>query len=263
MRATCPKCHEVIPADNIALKTGWAKCVRCNEVFQLAEVLEGQPAGWEPQPVPQRPFDARAIVERWPEKLMVHVPATGLKAGHFRLLGFALFWLGFTAFWTAAASGILFNGFKGSFRWERVLFACFSIPFWLVGFGMVVGVFWSAWGKLTALMDASWLVTESRGPFWRRRRRIDRFRVQHARQGYRIPARLHDPDAGEAGWAGLAQGPWFVEIVFEKGAFKLPCTTQAEGDWLAAEINDFLRTVPYRPPAGGDRFPEERRFGFD
>jgi hypothetical protein len=45
---------------------------------------------------------------------------------------FAIFWLGFISFWTWGAS-------QGS-----IIFALFSIPFWLIGLNMIIGVINSA-----------------------------------------------------------------------------------------------------------------------
>ena len=61
-----------------------------------------------------------------------------MRAGTWGLLGFATFWLAFIAFWTVRALGVFFNG--GQVHWENAIFAAFSTPFWLVGFGMLGGV---------------------------------------------------------------------------------------------------------------------------
>jgi hypothetical protein len=208
--------------------------------------------------VPERPFDARAIVERSEEKLIVHVPPDGMRAPSWGLLGFAVFWLGFIAFWTAGALGLLFGG-NGPIGWGQVLFACFSIPFWVVGFGMLGTVAWSARGNRTACLTPSWMLTELRCVFWRRRRRIARSLVQCARKGIGLGRRwgrsyARYSDAGEVGAAGFS-----VELVFENGAFWLPCSSEAEHEWLVAEVNRFLQSVPYKPPTPLDERVHEPR----
>jgi predicted Zn finger-like uncharacterized protein len=236
MKITCPDCRQVIPADDIALDKGWAKCSRCGEVFQLTDLIAGYGAGPAALPaVPERPFDALAVTEREGDRLIIHIPAAGMRAGMWGMLGFATFWLGFIAFWTSGALGVF--GGQG-IRPENALFAAFSIPFWLVGFGMVGGVVWMSRGSRIVLLDASKMVAELRCLFWRRRKTIDRGRVQCAREGAVI-VKKNEPSA--------TYFPYPAEIIYEKGSFKLPCGSEAEQAWLIAEINDFLQKVPYRP----------------
>jgi hypothetical protein len=235
MKVTCPTCREPIAAADIALDKGWAKCMRCNEVFALADRLPGYAAAVAKK---DRPFDAWAIVERDARRLTVHLPAQGMRAGTFAGLGFAIVWTGFIAFWTAGALGVFFN--KGPLKLENALFAAFSTPFWLIGFGMFGGVIWMARGTRSVLVDASKLVTELRCLMWRRTRRLSRDQVQCARVGtiqtIQKQGSLPTPS---------------VEIIFTKGSFKLPCASEAEQQWLIAEINDFLQAVPSDPTIRG------------
>jgi hypothetical protein len=257
VKVTCPTCREVVSAENIALDAGWAKCTRCNEVFRLSEILPGYTSGAPSEPVPERPFDARAVVERTEEKLIVHVPPNGMRPV-WGLLGFAVFWLGFIAFWTAGVLGLAFGG-GGPIGWGQVGFACFSIPFWAVGFVMLGTVVWSARGNRTACLTASWMLTELRCVFWRRRRRIARFLVQRARKGtfrgWRWEGRSDDTAVGGAAFP--------VALVFENGTFSLPCTTEAEQEWLVAEVNQFLQSVSYKPPTLLDEHVHEPRLRRD
>ncbi len=93
-------------------------------------------------------------------------------------------------------------------------------------------------GSRVALLDESKFIGELRCLFWKRRKMMDRAQVQYAREGA-TPVKDSNPQQNYF--------PYPVEIVFEKGSFKLPCQTEAEQQWLIAEINDFLQTVPYRP----------------
>ena len=65
----------------------------------------------------------------------IFLKPVGLNGGVVASAGFATFWLGFITVWTFFAA-------QGS-----LLFAAFSIPFWFVGFAMVLGVFTSLFGK--------------------------------------------------------------------------------------------------------------------
>jgi len=237
MKLNCPQCGQLVPADNIYLATGWATCPACNELIRLADVVPGFTAGaaGPAEPKPPRPFDAQALLERTPQRLLVHVPARGMKGGLWALLGFGVFWLTFVAFWTAGALGILFGGQVQAWN---LGFAAFSIPFWLVGFGMLGGVLFAARAEYTVRIDASFLLTQVRCLFWRRRKVIDRSQVQGARPAAVLQSGRPSP---------ASEQQWSVEIVFEKGTFRLPCQNREEQAWLIAEINDFLQTVPYRP----------------
>src|SRR5437588_2893601 len=111
MKVSCPFCTAAIPARDVNLQSGSGKCEACNEVFPLKDALPGYT---EPAPAAaktsERPFNARAIVQRSADELVVHVPAEGMRAATCGLLGFAIFWLGFVAFWTLGALGVFFGG---------------------------------------------------------------------------------------------------------------------------------------------------------
>lgn len=65
----------------------------------------------------------------------IYLKPEGLSAKTLGTLFFATFWNGFLVFWTYMAA-------KGSY-----FFAAFSIPFWLVGLLMLVGIFTSVFGR--------------------------------------------------------------------------------------------------------------------
>jgi hypothetical protein len=247
MKLNCPDCGRLIRAEDIALDTGWAKCSACHEVFPLKRLLPDYASAESERPAPpnERPFDAWAIVQRTPDRLMIHLPPCGMRAGAWGMLFFALFWTGFIAFWTAGALGVFFN--NGQVQWENLLFASFSTPFWIVGFGMLGGVLWLARGSRTVYLDASQMVTQLRCLAWRRRRVYDRSDVQHAREGRAIVANENQT---------ANYSPYSVEIIFTQGSFRLPANSVAEQNWLMAEINAFLQATPYRPPLFGSLSPD-------
>lgn len=231
MKINCPACGAPILASDIALDKGWGKCVKCQEVFRLADVLEGF---HDASLLPERPFDAWAKLERDDKSLSIFVAAHGMRAATWGMLGFATFWLAFIAFWTAGALGAFWN--KGGIKAENAIFAAFSTPFWLVGFGMLGSIAWMSRGTRNVWIDSVQMATELRCFPWRRRRVYDRQQVQCAREGMAI---VRNNSAN--------YNPLFVEVVFTKGSFKIPCDTDAERAWLIAEINDFLQAVPYDP----------------
>ena len=83
----------------------------------------------------------------------VEMTADGFSAGMAGLIFFALFWNGFVAFWT-------FMALQGS-----VLFAMFSIPFWVVGLGMLFGVVTQIFGSQRAIVRRDALVIRKILPF--------------------------------------------------------------------------------------------------
>jgi hypothetical protein len=138
--------------------------------------------------------------------------------------GFMLFWLGFVAFWTCGALGVL----GGRIELANLLFASFSIPFWIAGFTMLAGIVWTAAVSRNVKIDRDELWAESRLFRWSHIIRLDRSDVQHARP--------YDSKA-----KSTFQRPCSVEIIHAKGSFTLPADTEAEQAWLIAEINSFLK----------------------
>lgn len=228
MKVFCPACSVMVPATHIYLDKGWGKCEACHELFQLADVLP-LATGFTPAFAPpvERPFNARATIERSKQEMVVHVPAEGMRAATWGMLGFATFWLGFIAFWTAGASGLFFGNGGGPVNW---LFACFSIPFWIVGFGMLGGILWKARGVKTVRFDTQEMVARQQCGVWSRTRHIELDRVQRARP---FKAQVQGDMVQQSG----------IEIVYEKGSFMLPADSDEERQWLIFEINDFLEAV--------------------
>jgi len=235
MKLNCPACRKTIPVEDVALDAGWAKCVGCDELFELREILPGYtlPAAVNPR---ERPFDAWAILERKDRQLFVHLRAQGMRVGTWGLLTFATLWLALIAFWTLGALGLFFNDPNAGPKSDW--FAAFSIPFWLVGLGILGAVVWCSRVTRTLYIDAAQMIHEVSCLGWRYRKVRDRNQVQHARKG-ELRIKSGDSDS---------QTHIFpVEIVFTGGSFQLPCANAAEQAWLVAEINDFLKTVPYDP----------------
>jgi hypothetical protein len=236
MKVQCPSCSTRVPAANINLEVGWGKCEACHELFALERVVPGFPApGARAGPIP-RPFNARAIVERTAEALLVHVPAEGMRASGCGLLGFATFWLGFVAFWTVGALGLFGGQPPGAMGW---CFATFSIPFWLVGFWMAAGFVWAVWGTKSLRIDRDGLRTYQRCLAWWRTKWVALDCVQHARP--------YDPQIKTEGVQEYA-----VEVVYRAGSFILPTDSAEEERWLIFEINEFVRVLAAESRAAPD-----------
>lgn len=72
----------------------------------------------------RQPAGSRIYLKRTPSKLIVDIPPAGLQSQTLPLLGFALFWNGFIAYWTVGAISM----------GAPLLFVLFSLPFWVIGF---------------------------------------------------------------------------------------------------------------------------------
>lgn len=230
MQVECPNCSAVVAVENISLDSGWGKCGGCQDVFRLDGVLPGYtaPSIRPALGIVERPFDARAHLERSSTELLIHLPAEGMRAGTWAILGFAVVWLAFIAFWTCGALGLIFGNLAPGAG--DVGFAAFSIPFWLVGFGMLGTVVWKARGTKTVSIDSSEMVTQSRCLAWKRTRRVSSQDVQ--------TARIHVPTVRSDQMPTLG-----VEIVYRGGSFVLPVDTPPEQAWLITEVNEFLASL--------------------
>ncbi|MGB9689391.1 hypothetical protein [Thermogutta sp.] len=244
MKPICPSCHQEIPVEDVHLETGLGRCRYCNEIFEIPELVEhiktiqAAPARDAPKAPPVKPIDTRIRLIRKNDKMLIDLPPGGLKAPAVGLLLFSLFWLAFVAFWTASALGLFFN--PGKFpKWENIVFALFSIPFWFVGLGLFGGALAAMFSRRIVYLDSSWLESHWKCLFLSFRKRVSREDVQMVR--------VATPPIFRAD-SGAQAGPWFgVEIVYLKGKIKIPCESEAEQNWLLAEINQFLETVPYQP----------------
>ena len=233
MKVICPSCQAVVQAADVQLDTAWAKCAGCQEVFQVPELLSAVKLRIEAErKPPERPFDAKIEILRTDSQLLVSVPSTGMNAGLWSLLGFASFWTAFIAFWTFGAAGG-FKGFKNGLGGEQILFACFSIPFWLVGIGMLISIVYSAYSERKVAMDPTSAVFEWKCLGWRRAKSLHRHKVQAAR----VSSSFMQSDQPRSPRCS-------VEIVYEQGSFVIPCQTESEQSWVLDSINSYLNNVP-------------------
>jgi hypothetical protein len=232
MKVHCPSCSALVLAANLNLDTGWGKCDACQELFALAEVVPGfTTPGTEP--IPQRPASARAVTERSADELLVYIPPKGWRGGACGGFGFTIFWLGFVGFWTAGAAG-LFGGQGPGGQGPgpaNIGFAAFSIPFWLVGFGMLFAIIWQIWGTKSVRIDREGMRTYQRCLTWSRTKWVELAKVQNARP---YLSRVQN---------NTGRIPRWVEIVYQAGSFTLPVDSEEEEKWLVAEINDFLKSL--------------------
>lgn len=125
----CPNCSSKILADNINISTDLAKCNSCNSISKASELV-----GEKNIPVTDTPPTGSKIfvTKGFGDEIEFQLPKNGFTGKSIPLLVFGLIWLSFISFWTIMASQ------------ASIIFAAFSIPFWLVGFLMIYGVLKSA-----------------------------------------------------------------------------------------------------------------------
>ena len=125
MNMLCPQCNEAIPASNINISSDLAKCEKCNSLHKASDIVENEDISKLSIP----PTGTKIKINKGLVNSMeLTYPKQGMTFGLVPILIFAIFWLTFISVWTwFAAQGSIF-------------FALFSIPFWAVGIGMIVGV---------------------------------------------------------------------------------------------------------------------------
>ncbi len=129
MELICPNCRQPINAAEINIAVDIAKCVSCNSLHKVSDLVNNKPGRIADAPPTGSKIQFRKGML---DNVEMFVPEKGMSVKDTPILIFAIFWLSFVAFWTWGASQ------------ASVLFAMFSIPFWLVGITMLVGVVNSA-----------------------------------------------------------------------------------------------------------------------
>ncbi|MEM7102154.1 MAG: hypothetical protein AAF502_03410 [Bacteroidota bacterium] len=130
----CENCGNKVEADEINVKADIAKCKECGHVQKASRLIELRESR---QLMIVPPVNSDLDVFRYSDSIMeITSPRKGIKnASQLAPLGFGCFWLGFVGVWTAGAWAL-----GGAF-------ALFSIPFWVVGFGMIYGFSKTAFEK--------------------------------------------------------------------------------------------------------------------
>lgn len=125
MELICPDCKATISPDNVNIASDLAKCDKCNSIHKASELADSKSIDKINNP----PTGTKMTIKKgFDDSIELFYPKKGFTASVIPQLFFAIFWLGFISFWTWGAS-------QGS-----VIFALFSIPFWLIGFGMLGGL---------------------------------------------------------------------------------------------------------------------------
>lgn len=124
MKLVCPKCHSPIGAENVNVVTDLAKCTMCNEIFKASELMADidLAEGLDP------PVGSRIVVDTETGEYSFFIPRRGFKWIDLYTILFVTCWTGGIAFWSWGAAQ------------TSVVFAAFSIPFWVIAVTMWVGL---------------------------------------------------------------------------------------------------------------------------
>lgn len=146
----CPNCNNRIESININISTDLAKCSVCDTISKVSSLVY-----FEEEKVSETP-PVGSIIQLSKERgdtIKLLIPKKGFTVSTIPVFVFSMFWLGFIAFWTwGAAQG-------------NIYFALFSIPFWLIGFGMLIGQINSMFETQTLSISKYELVLEKKRPF--------------------------------------------------------------------------------------------------
>ncbi len=124
MEIKCPKCGKEVASSSININTDLGKCDYCENVFKLSESISSSDFSKLSSP----PNGSRIIITKEVDSVEITLPAKKFCASDIFPLFFSIFWLGFVTFWTVGAA-------QGS-----IIFALFSVPFWIVGITMIVNL---------------------------------------------------------------------------------------------------------------------------
>lgn len=125
MELICPNCKTTIHPDNVNITTDLAKCDKCKSILKASELADTKLI----EKIYNPPSGTKIQVKKgFDGSVEMFYPKKGFTFSVIPQLFFTIFWLVFISFWTWGAS-------QGS-----VIFALFSIPFWLLGFGMLGGL---------------------------------------------------------------------------------------------------------------------------
>lgn len=151
MQLLCPTCKSEITSDNMQISSDIAKCTSCNSIHKISELIELV------KPVSSSP-PAGSVIEMTQgrnETLEILYPKTGFTRKLAPVLLFATVWLLFITFWTIFA-------LQGS-----IVFALFSIPFWLIGIGMVLWTFNNAFTSEVIMVEKRQITLKKRRFFFK------------------------------------------------------------------------------------------------
>lgn len=232
MKPTCPRCGTAIDPGDVNVATDLAKCRGCNELYRASELVESADVDRLSKP----PAGSRIRLDGdIRSEAILHVPRRRPGFGDVFALVFATFWISFIAFWTWGASQ------------ASVLFAAFSIPFWLAGAAMWVGLINGLMEHQTLRIGIESLELQEHKPFFARLvsipyKEITKIAVEHKRPTNPFAMARHMRHFSSMSMGGGVPSPTIVHGA-RKTAFA-ETVDEPEMDWLVKLLKEaiFLRT---------------------
>ncbi len=177
MAYQCSNCGGTITNADVNVTTDLAQCPVCHSIFKASELIHGTQEAESQARLLEQPAGSKVVIEpgAGTGEYVISLPPTGISTSSGCMGGFAVFWLGFVAVWTfLAAQG------GGAF-------ALFSIPFWLVGIGLIIGALNGVVERQTILLGRDALeIKKSRiigkKQFYAKYDEIDKIHVRHITQ---------------------------------------------------------------------------------
>jgi hypothetical protein len=149
MELICPNCNASISPDNVNVSTDLAKCDKCNSIHRASELIEPKSI----EKIINPPRGSKMIIKKgFDDSIELFYPKKGFTFSFVPQLFFIIFWFGFLCFWTYMAA-------QGS-----IIFAMFSIPFWIIGFGMFGGLINSILETQTLILSKTSLTLKKDRP---------------------------------------------------------------------------------------------------
>ncbi len=172
MILTCPTCAETIPAEEADVSTGLVRCLPCNEVFRLTDLMgatpEDAPLEQQLPPKVERPEGAASELAVIGDQLTLLLPRGSNRAAGWFFVLFSAFWNAIT--WTVAL-GALFTSSAipneveaaggsgaGVLDLAGIAVFIFLIPFLLIGLGTAVAALYLFFGRTALTVDREQVV---------------------------------------------------------------------------------------------------------
>lgn len=178
-----------------------------------------------------KPAGSKIKLTKNEDTLEIIIPPAGFQSSMIFLGFFAAFWNSFILIWTIGALSAPFPG--------NIPFALFSLPFWVVGFSMIYGILYGSFGSLKISINQQQIVLNDLLGKWKIPRRRSAFRESINKLVYTPKYFTKDSDGDKTQvpaklviWAGVEK--------FELGVNDFTIKSEAELEWLANELSDWL-----------------------
>lgn len=182
----------------------------------------------------KKPVGSRVMLEKRGDTLRLHIPPAKFDTSTLATGGFALFWNGFVAFWTASA---LASG--------GIVFALFSIPFWLAGANLAKSAIGRQFISETLEINSVFWRLEKKLAILSRNADATRFKPEWTDSATKhASGNTTDLSNAKLNISGYINGVPQTQLIIKHGVEDIVIgegLEAVEQEWLVSEINDFLQ----------------------